>query len=286
MRCIYIEERIVGRGLVGRSIPIHLGMREITGCMVVHHIENHSDTFLVACIDEIFIVFFSTVSFVHGEEIARIVSPTIITVKFLCWHQLDGIHTHFFQIRKFAHGSMNVTVCSEITQQQFVDNQFVGILHFEFAPIVGVFLNLEYRGNSLGTFRIRLVIRISRCRNIGVVVRVENLFAIRVTDANRFSVFIAYIILECIFLIGIQSADSSPPTSGSVVAIHLAGFIVSQGPMVEITDDVSIILAFAILVLIVKNESHGLLVDNIDTFLYSCRKCFLYNSSSFETFVL
>ena len=144
---------------------------------------------------------------------------------------------------------------------------------------------MENRNYAFGLGRISHVIGISGCRNVLIVVRVENLFTIRVSDADAFTTLVAYIVLESIFLVGIQSVYGYPPTTGCIVTSHLAGFIVAQCPVVEIAEDIGIILALAVLVLVVKNEGHGLGIDDVDTFLYSAWYRSFFHFSRFKSFV-
>ena len=67
MRCVHIEERIVGSRLVGRGVPVHLGVRMGAGGLVVHDIDNHCDSALMARVDEFLVSGRRTVGLVEGK---------------------------------------------------------------------------------------------------------------------------------------------------------------------------------------------------------------------------
>ena len=261
-------------------------MWEVAGSMVVHHIQNYGDTFLMASIDKVLVIFLGTVCLIHGKEVARVVAPTVVAVEFLGRHQFNRVDSHLFQIAKLGLGTMDIAGSCEVTEQKFVNNQLLRFCQTEITPSIGVFLCLEYRNDAFSLGWVSKVVGICRCRDVLVIVRIENLFAIRVADADGFATFSTYIILEGIFLIGVQSANGRPPASGSIVAVHLTAFVVGQCPVVEVTENVCIVLALAVFVFVIKNESHGRCIDYVDTLLYTCRQgCFLYGSR-FETLVL
>ena len=90
--------------------------------MVVHYVQNHGDAFFMTSIDKVLVILLGAVCLVHGKEIARVVSPTVITVKFLSRHQFNCIDTHCLQISQFVHGSVNIAGCGKITKKQFIDH--------------------------------------------------------------------------------------------------------------------------------------------------------------------
>ena len=78
MRSVNIEERVGGKRLVGRSIPVHFAPWVVAGSVVEHNIDNHSKAALVALVDEEFVVVGSTVSLVGSEVETRVVTPRVI----------------------------------------------------------------------------------------------------------------------------------------------------------------------------------------------------------------
>ena len=119
-----------------------------------------------------------------------------------------------------------------------------------------------------------------------VVVWVENLFTIGVADADRLAVVVAYIVLEGILLVSFQSVDGYPPASGFFVACHLTGLVVGEKPTIEVTHNVGIILALAVLVLVIEHKGcSGFGVVYIDTFLHAAWHLSCFHFTWYESLV-
>ena len=205
MRCLHIEVRVILCSFV--SIPIELCQRIISCGMIINHIQNNCHAGLMTSVNELLIHSLCSIRFVHRKEEARIIAPAIIAVKFLHRHQFNGIDTHFLQIRKFTHCSIDVAGSGKITQVQFINNQFFGIGNLEIIhlPVVIVLLNLESRNNASSAFRIGHILIISRSRYVRVIIRVKYLLSISIRQSNHFTGPHSDVILESVFFIGIQS---------------------------------------------------------------------------------
>ena len=154
MRRLHIEVWIVLCCLI--TIPIKFGQRIISCSMIINHIQNNCHTGLMTSVNELLIHCFCPISLIHREEKTRIIPPTVITVKLLYRHQLNGIDTHFLQVRKLSHRTIYVAGGGKVAQVQFVYHQLLRICYLKAIglPIITVFLYLEGRNDSYSSFRI------------------------------------------------------------------------------------------------------------------------------------
>ena len=113
MGSLNIEVRIIFRSLV--TIPIQLGKRIVPGGVIIDHIENDSHTRFMASVNKLLIHGFCTISLVHRKEEARIIPPTVVSIKLLHRHQFDGIDSHSLQIRELTHRTIDVAGSGEVT---------------------------------------------------------------------------------------------------------------------------------------------------------------------------
>ena len=100
MFCRFIEPWIICRRLIECTIKIHLHhWRTATG-MIQGNIHNDGYSPFVAFIYKLFQHSFCTINLIRCQIKGRIITPTIVTVKFIEWHDLYRIYTQFFQIVK------------------------------------------------------------------------------------------------------------------------------------------------------------------------------------------
>ena len=175
MRSIDVEVRIVCRSLVFAAIPIQFSKRMTACSMVVDNIEDDRHTGLVTGINKLFITVLCSIRLVHSKIEAWIVTPAVVTVKFLHRHQFDSIDTDLLQIRDFVHCSVQITGCRKVAQVHFVNHQLSRLCYLEIVhlPRISIAANFKGRYNAASTFRISQISVVDRSGNIGIVIRIE-----------------------------------------------------------------------------------------------------------------
>ena len=288
MRGVCVEVGIVSRGLVLCAVPIQAGKRHVAGGMVVYYIENDGHAFAVAGVNEVFIHFWGAIRLIEGEEETRVVSPAVVPVKLLNRHQLDGVDAHVFQVVQLLQGAVDGAAGGEIAQMHLVDDRLLGVLHLEvgYGPCIVVSLYLEYRNNSFSAFGVGLVVGIGGRRDVVVMLRVENLFAVGICQADGLTAFGSYIVLKCIFFCRVEVVQGYPPTSGGIVATHLAVLLIGQFPVVEVAEDVCKVFVVAFGVFVIEYKSHGGVVDDVDAFFHIPGQGCMLNFGRREALVL
>ena len=113
MRCFHIEIWIILCSLI--TIPIEFSQRIISCSMIINHIQNNCHTRLMASVNKLLIHGLCAISLIHRKKEARIIPPTVVSVKLLHRHQFDGIDSHSLQIRKLAHCTIDVAGGGKVT---------------------------------------------------------------------------------------------------------------------------------------------------------------------------
>ena len=170
---------------------------------------------------------------------------------------------------------------------QFVYHQLLRICYFKVIdfPIITVFLYLEGRNDSYSPLRISHTLAVGGSRNIFIIIRIENLFRIGISQTNHFTLLCTHIILESIFFACVQSRQRNPPTSGSIITIHLRFFIITQCPVVEVAHYMRKVLMIPIRILVIKHQCHRRIIHYIDTLNHTSRYCRCFNFTRHKAFV-
>ena len=143
MRRIHIEPRIVGCCLV--ALIIKLGICAEPGKMVIHDINDDSDTPSVTLINEVLVHLACSVSLVKSEIVIWIVTPAEVAVKFLDRHELDGIHAEILYMIQSVHHTLEILCSREISDKKLIYHQIVIILDLEVRvfPVVSLLIDPE-----------------------------------------------------------------------------------------------------------------------------------------------
>jgi len=170
---------------------------------------------------------------------------------------------------------------------QFVYHQLLRICYFKVIdlPVITVFLYLEGRNDSYSSLRISHTFVIGRSRNIFIIIRIKNLFRIGISQANHFTRLRTYIILESILFASIQPRQRNPPTSGSIITIHLRFFVIAQCPVIEVAHYMGKVLMIPIRIFVIKYQCHRRIIHYIDTLDHTGRHCCSFNFTRNKTFI-
>ena len=76
--------------------------------MVIHDINDDSDTPSVTLINEVLVHLACSVSLVKSEIMIWIVTPAEVAVKFLDRHELDGIHAESLDMIQSVHHTLEI----------------------------------------------------------------------------------------------------------------------------------------------------------------------------------
>ena len=155
MRCIDVEPRVVGCGLVCSAVPIHRSIRMCSGCMIIHDVENDSYAVLVACVDESLIVLALSICLVHSKICMCTISPAVVSVELLDRHELDGIHSEGLEVIKLTESgldaSLSICIVGKVTDKKLIDDKVVlifDIIILDF-PVVDIPVDLECRHETV-----------------------------------------------------------------------------------------------------------------------------------------
>ena len=85
----------------------------------------------MAFVDEGLIFLTCTVIFVEGKPMVRVVSPAVVSVKFLYRHKLDGIHAEVLDIVETLHCTCDILRSREVAEKHLIDHEVVLVLHLE-----------------------------------------------------------------------------------------------------------------------------------------------------------
>ena len=89
--------------------------------MIEHHVLDDDKTLPVGLVNQSFQILFGSIGLIGCKIEVRIVSPTVVSFKFVERHQLDGVDAQALQVAKFFPDSLVGLFDSKITDQQFVN---------------------------------------------------------------------------------------------------------------------------------------------------------------------
>ena len=184
--------------------------------MVVHNIEMHGDASLVRGFDELFQRVGPAVGILHGELVARIVSPAVPAIELVHRHEQDAVHAHFHQVVEFA---------DRIAQRARVVVRRIRIMERPGVQLI----DDEFADRRDGRGRRRFA-PIERFR----VVDDAALFAGRDLAGARILAFEFAVDEVEVFVPGFGRSDFERPNSGSVLFPHS---VAAPVPTVERADD-------------------------------------------------
>ena len=153
--------------------------------MVVNNVDDHSDTSLVALVDELLVLLACTISLVKSEIVVRVVSPACISVELLDRHELNCVHSKSLEVVKLSHRTLDVVSRCEVTEEHLVDYRAILVLHLEWSPseVVTVDLHTSNCTRSSHITRVNhLILRVDSIVIVDplVVIWIENLLCERI----------------------------------------------------------------------------------------------------------
>ena len=92
MRSIHIKPWVVFRCLIICPFPVEFSKWHASRGMIIYNIKNHSQSSGMTFINKPLIHIFCPIRFIQSKIETRIVSPTVIPIKFLYRHKFNGIH--------------------------------------------------------------------------------------------------------------------------------------------------------------------------------------------------
>ena len=263
MRSRHVEPRIVGCGAIICGIPIESCHGVSTRSVIVHHIEDDSYAATMTLVDELLIHLARAIGLVHSKVGTRVIAPAEVTVELLRRHQFYGIDTQLLQIVELDPCPLEVLGRREVTQKQFIDNKVIGIAYLKVLdrPRVGRSLCLEGGHVTRGLCGIGRHVGIGGRRDPLVISRIYHL-CIGISNTNSAPCLVVEVILESIFLARSQSLKRTPPAASLLVTLHDVGALAL--PIAVVTDDIGIVVTFAIGILLLQHEGHRGIIDVVD----------------------
>ena len=102
-----------------------------TCSMIEHHIKNNSNTTLVTFIDESLHLFRCSICFVQRKIVVGRITPVLIAIKLLNWHQLYSIYTHILVIEHTISHTLNITCYSMVIHPCLINHQVILVWTFK-----------------------------------------------------------------------------------------------------------------------------------------------------------
>ncbi len=124
--------------------------------LIIDDVRNDSQPARMTLVNKVLVHGACSVRLVEGKIGTGIISPAVIAVKLLEWHQLHRIDSQGCQIVQFAKSAGDVTGLREVAEMQFINHEVVRVRYSIswISPRIAVTGDLECGNKPARAFRI------------------------------------------------------------------------------------------------------------------------------------